>query len=65
MLYTLIIVTALIPTYDYRSGGNLSTYSVPGFSSEAACLDAAKRVQIPADGSYHKTKAIFTCVPID
>jgi hypothetical protein len=65
MLYTLVIVTALIPTFHPQSGGNVSTHSVSGFSTEQACINAGNKIVIPSDGNYHKTKAVFTCVKMD
>lgn len=62
MLYTLIIVT-IIQGYDFRSGGGINVHSVPGFTTEQACLNAAKEVKLPAQSSeYFTYKSTTTCV---
>lgn len=65
MLYTLVLVTALIPTYAYKSGGSISPAFLPGFTTEQACINAGKKIMIPGNGEYHKTVATFTCVKMD
>ena len=66
MLYTLVLVTALIPSSGYaNSGGNVSSSSIHGFTTEQACINAGKKIMIPGNGDYHKTVATFTCVKMD
>lgn len=63
MLYTLIIVT-VIQGFDFRSGGGIDVHSVPGFTTEQACLNAAKEVKLPAqDSKYFTYKSTTACVP--
>jgi len=48
MLYTLIIIAALYPSY--QSGAGVSVHSVPGFSTEQACINvhpALKAICVP------------------
>ena len=65
MLYTLIIMTALVPTLSADGGVSLQVTHVPGFSTEQACINAGNKLPIPANARYHETKAIFTCVKMD
>lgn len=66
MLYTLVLVTALIPSPGYpNSGGNVSSSSIHGFTTEQACINAGKKITIPVSGKHHKTVATFTCVKMD
>lgn len=62
-MYTLILITALLPT-DYRTGGNLSSSHVPGFSTKQACVNAGNSLVIPSS-RYSDSKIIFTCVKMD
>lgn len=64
MIYTLVLVTALIPSYP-NSGGNVSSSSIHGFTTEQACINAGKKIMIPRNGEYHKTVATFACVKMD
>lgn len=66
MIYTLVLVTALIPSSGYpNSGGNVSSSSIHGFTTEQACINAGKKIMIPGNGEYHKTAATFACVKMD
>lgn len=64
MLYTLVLVTALIPQYG-QAGGNVSSNSIKGFSTEQACINAGNKITIPAGSDRYTTKVVFTCVPMD
>lgn len=64
-MYTLILITALLPASD-GGGGNISSSSVPGFTTKQACVNAGNSLVIPSGGnSFNKTKVIFSCVKID
>ena len=64
MLYTLVLVTALIPD-AFKSGGSISPAFLTGFTTEQACINAGKKIMIPGNGVHHKTIATFTCVKMD
>ena len=61
MLYTLIIITALSGT-DHRSGGNVHTESVPGFTTEQACLNAARNLKFPTSHRDFQITYATSCV---
>lgn len=61
MLYTLIIITALSGS-DYRSGGSVQTASVPGFTTEQACVNAAKNLKYPQTLGQHRISYSTSCV---
>lgn len=64
MLYTLIIVAALYP--DYKVGGGVSVHSVPGFSTEQACKNAAYKVALPNGKASNVDPALkVICVAMD
>lgn len=64
-MYTLILITALLPGHDY-GGGNISSSSITGFTTKQACVNAGNSLVIPSAGTYDSTtKIIFSCVDMD
>lgn len=64
-MYTLILITALFPGNSY-GGGNISSHSVPGFTTKQACINAGNSISVPSGGYSNNTaRIIFSCVKMD
>ena len=64
-MYTLILITALLPGHE-SGGGNISSSYVLGFTTKQACVNAGNSLVIPSGGiGYNTTKIIFSCVKMD
>ena len=63
-MYTLILITALLP-YSNQAGGNVSSSSVPGFTTKQACINAGNSLVVPTTKSLSTTRIIFSCVKMD
>jgi len=63
MLYTLIIITALSGS-DYRSGGSVNTESIPGFTTEQACVNASKKLNFPTTYRDFRISYSTSCIPM-
>lgn len=64
-MYTLILITDLFPGNSY-GGGNISSSSVPGFTTKQACINAGNSISVPSGGYSNNTaRIIFSCVKMD
>ena len=65
--FTLIVMlSAVNDATGYRSSGTLDSYTVPGFTTEQACVNAANKVQDARIGSEYLSVRIKTiCVAND
>lgn len=65
MLWTMIVMTAIFTTSNSSGGADISTVSVPGFTTEDACNRAGWMIGLPTPtNSWYRIKSTFTCVPM-
>jgi hypothetical protein len=61
-MWTLIVTLTLMPDWSAEAAGSTSGYSVYGFQTEKACIDAGESVPSPKSNNYVRGNATFTCV---
>ena len=59
--YTLVVILAAYPLF--QNGGVSTSVVVPGFTTEQACLNAAKKIKIPEPTSRVDQRFTAACVP--
>lgn len=64
MLYTLIIIAVMYP--GSQQGGVIEIKSIPGFTTEQACINAANKISLPGEQTVFTRAALSTrCVAMD
>jgi len=64
MMWTLVLLTAMIP-HSSQGGGGIDSLSVQGFAAKADCITAGQMIGLPRDGDrWSKIYSTFTCVPM-
>lgn len=62
-MWTLIIIIMAYP--DYKHGGLGTSVVVPGFTTEQACINAARKINIPAPNNNVTQRFTTACVNKD